>query len=162
MKYILALAFFISLSFAQQEKLVIDANSFEADDKRGISVFTGNVKLKMGNDRLNANKLEIYVDTKSKSKSKTPTKYIATGAVDFEIHSKGKIFIGNGNRVIYNPSKQEYTVIGKGYIKEKVEQREIYADKIFINQLTGSARVSGSEDKPVRFILNIDNSGKQQ
>jgi lipopolysaccharide export system protein LptA len=70
--------------------------------------------------------------------------------------------MGNGEKVIYNPDKQEYTVIGKGYIKETVEEREIYADKIFINQLTGSAKVSGSDDKPVRFILNIDNNGKEQ
>lgn len=161
MKYIVTLAFFISFIFAQNsQKLIIDAKNFEADDKKGVSIFTGNVKLKMGADKLNANKLEIYLNT-GNSKNKKPLKYIATGEVSFDIQSNGKHYIGKGNKVIYNPNTQEYTVIGKGYIKEEVEQREIYAEKIFINQSTGAARVSGSDNKPVRFILNIDNSGKQ-
>ncbi len=159
MRYFIFFIFFISLTYAQQsEKLIIDAKKFEADDQKGISTFTGNVKLKMSKDKLNANKLEIFINTKTKK----PIKYIATGKVDFEIYSNGKHFIGNGERVIYNPDKQEYTIIGKGYINETVEEREIYADEIFINQLTGSAKVSGSDDKPVRFILNIDKNGKDQ
>jgi len=163
MKYFIILLFLISFSFAQEsQKLIIDAKNFETDDKKGISVFTGNVKLTLGTDKLSANKLEVYVNTNTSSNSKKPFRYVAIGEVKFDINSNGKHYTGNGNKVIYNPIKQEYIVMGKGYIKETVEEREIYADKIFINQLTGSAKVSGSDEKPVRFILNIDNSGKAQ
>lgn len=154
MKLLFAVLFSATMLFAQTEKLIIDSLHFETDDATGITTFTGNVKLKKSKDRLNADKLDIYV--KPKSKVKKPLRYIATGSVDFEIYSNGKVYKGKGDKVIYSPDKQEYTVIGNGYLKEEVEQRELMGEKIFINQLTGNATVSGNKDKPVRFILNIE------
>ncbi len=161
MKFLLGLLITSSLLLGASEKLIIDAKNFETDDAKGITVFTGNVKLKKVKDKLNSNKLEIYMKPNSKGKNRQPLKYIATGNADFEIHSNGKIYIGKGEKVIYEPTTQEYTVIGNGYLKETTENRELFGDKIFINQLTGNARVSGSEKKPVRFIINIENGGKK-
>ena len=160
MKFLLGLLITSSLLFSASEKLIIDAKNFETDDAKGITVFTGDVKLKKVKDKLNANKLEIFMTPNSKGKSRQPLKYIATGNADFEIHSNGKIYIGKGEKVIYVPKSQEYTVLGNGYLKETTEDKELFGEKIFINQLTGNARVSGSEKKPVRFILNIE-SGKK-
>ncbi|QKJ23426.1 lipopolysaccharide transport periplasmic protein LptA [Poseidonibacter lekithochrous] len=155
MKFLAGLLVCSTLLFAQTQKLVIDAEQFEASDNKGISSFTGNVKIKMGKDKLNANKVDIYFVSQKGTNVKTPSKYIATGNVDFELVTKLKHYIGKGNKIIYSPSKQEYTVIGNGFLQEKNDNRKIYGDKIYVNQLTGEARVSGSEDKPVRFIINI-------
>ncbi|MGB0990126.1 organic solvent tolerance protein OstA [Arcobacter sp. F155] len=162
MKLLLKLALASTLVFANAntEKLIIDAKNFETDDKKGISIFTGNVKLKMAKDRLNANKLEVYMKPKSQGQNLEPLKYIATGNVSFTIFSNGKHYKGKGNKVIYDPKKLEYTVLGKGYLNEVTEDRKLYGEKIFINQETGNAKVSGTDNKPVRFILNID-SGKK-
>ena len=162
MKLLLKLALASTLVFANAntEKLIIDAKNFETDDKKGISIFTGNVKLKMAKDRLTANKLEVYMKPKAQGKNLEPLKYIATGNVSFTIFSNGKHYKGKGNKVIYDPKKLEYTVLGKGYLNEVTEDRKLYGEKIFINQETGNAKVSGTDNKPVRFILNID-SGKK-
>ncbi|WP_417331983.1 LptA/OstA family protein [Halarcobacter sp.] len=162
MKLLLKLALASTLVFANAntEKLIIDAKNFETDDKKGISIFTGNVKLKMAKDRLNANKLEVFMKPKAQGKNLEPLKYIATGNVSFTIFSNGKHYKGKGNKVIYDPKKLEYTVLGKGYLNEVTEDRKLYGEKIFINQETGNAKVSGTDNKPVRFILNID-SGKK-
>ncbi|RXJ89090.1 organic solvent tolerance protein OstA [Arcobacter sp. CECT 8983] len=162
MKLLLKLALASTLVFANAntEKLIIDAKNFETDDSKGISIFTGNVKLKMAKDRLNSNKLEVFMKPKSQGKNLEPLKYIATGDVSFTIFSNGKHYKGKGNKVIYDPIKQEYTVLGKGYLNEVTEDRKLYGEKIFINQETGNAKVSGTDNKPVRFILNID-SGKK-
>ncbi|NVJ53550.1 MAG: lipopolysaccharide transport periplasmic protein LptA [Campylobacteraceae bacterium] len=162
MKLLLKLALASTLVFANAntEKLIIDAKNFETDDSKGISIFTGNVKLKMAKDRLNANKLEVFMKPKAKGKNLEPLKYIATGNVSFTIFSNGKHYKGKGNKVIYDPKKLEYTVLGKGYLNEVTEDRKLYGEKIFINQETGNAKVSGTDNKPVRFILNID-SGKK-
>ena len=141
--------------FAQSETLTIDAQNFEADDKKGISIFTGNVKMKMGEDRLNAQRVDVYFIT-DKNNAKIPLKYEATGKADFEIITKEKHYIGNGDKVIYSPQKEEYTILGNGYLQEKNDDRKVYGDTIFVNQLTGEARVKGSEQKPVRFIINIE------
>jgi len=163
MKLLLKLALASTLVFANvnTEKLIIDAKNFETDDKKGISIFTGNVKLKMGKDRLNSDKLEVFMKPNAKGKNPEPLKYIATGNVDFTIYSNGKHYMGKGNKVIYNPKKLEYTVLGKGYLNEVTEDRKLYGEKIFINQETGNAKVSGTDNKPVRFILNIESNKKQ-
>ena len=57
--------------FAQSETLTIDAQNFEADDKKGISIFTGNVKIKMGQDKLNADRVDVFFTT-DKDNAKTP------------------------------------------------------------------------------------------
>lgn len=161
MKFLVGIFLSTSLLFAQADKLIIDAKNFETNDAKGLSTFTGNVKLKMVKDKLNSDKLDIYVKPNTKGKAKQPIKYVATGNVDFTIFSNGKHYTGKGNKVIYTPAKQEYTVIGNGYLKEVTEERELFGEKIFIDQISGNARVSGSDKKPVRFILNIENGDKK-
>ena len=155
MRYLIGTLICSTFLFAQSETLVIDAQNFEADDKKGISTFTGDVKIKMGQDKLNAQKVDIYFTT-DKDNAKVPLKYEATGKADFEIVTKDKHYLGNGDKVIYSPQKEEYTILGNGYIEEKNDNRKIYGDTIYINQLSGEARVKGSEQKPVRFIINVD------
>ena len=157
MKFLIGFLLCVTVLFGETQKLVIDATNFETNDLKGLSIFTGDVKLKMDKDKLNSDKLEIYVKPQTKGKAKKPLKYIATGNVDFEIFSNNKHYKGKGKKVTYNPNKQEYVITGNGYLKEVTEDRELFGEKIFINQLTGSAKVNGSKKKPVRFILNIDN-----
>ena len=155
MKYLIGTLLCSTILFAQTETFVIGAQNFEADDKKGISTFTGNVKIKMGQDKLNAEKVDVYFTT-DKDNAKVPLKYEATGKADFEIVTKDKHYIGNGDKIIYSPQKEEYTIIGNGFIEEKNDDRKIYGDTIFVNQLNGEAKVKGSENKPVRFIINVD------
>lgn len=160
MKFLLMVLLTSSMLFATSEKLIIDAKNFETDDSKGITIFTGNVKLKKAKDKLNSQKLEIFMKANSKSKAQ-PDKYIATGNADFEIHTNGKIYKGKGNKIIYEPKKQEYTIIGNGHVKEEVEKRELFGETIYINQVTGNAKVKGTSKKPVRFIINIENGEKK-
>ena len=155
MKYLIGTLICSTLLLAQSETLVIDAQDFQADDKKGISTFTGNVKIKMGQDKLNANKVDVYFTT-DKDNKKVPLKYEATGKADFEIVTTDKHYFGNGDKVIYSPQKEEYTILGNGFLQEKNDDRKVYGDTIYVNQLSGEARVKGSEQKPVRFIINVD------
>ncbi len=155
MKYLIGTLICSTLLLAQSETLIIDAQNFEADDKKGISIFTGNVKIKMGEDKLNAEKVDVYFIT-DKNNGKIPVKYEATGKADFEIITKEKHYIGNGDKVIYSPQKEEYTILGNGFLQEKNDNRKVYGDTIYVNQLTGEARVKGSDQKPVKFIINVE------
>lgn len=164
MKYLIGALLCSSILFAQTQTLIIDAQNFQADEKNGISIFTGNVKIKMGEDKLNAQKVDIFFVT-DKNNNKIPLKYEATGNADFEIVTKAKHYVGNGDKIIYSPQKEEYTIIGNGFLHEKRDDRKIYGDTIYVNQLTGEAKVKGSENKPVRFIIQVDrteNKGTEQ
>lgn len=149
----------MALSVANaNDKLIIDALDFKMDDKKGISIFSGNVKMKMSQDSLNAQKVEIYFENTKDGKN--PTKYIATGKVDFSINTKDKHYIGKGEKLIYEPSKQKYLVSGNGYLEDVNTNRKIYGEEIYVDQLSGEASVKGTEKKPVRFIINLDNKEK--
>ena len=158
MKTILGLLISAILLLANgEDKLIIDSNNFESDDSKGIAIFTGDVKMVRVKDTLNANKVVIYLNTPTdKNTKREATKYIATGKVSFEIFTNLKHYEGSGDEVIYLPQKQQYEIIGNGYLKDITEDKTLIGDHIFIDQLTGNANVKGSKEKPVRFILNIE------
>ena len=104
MRYIFILAFFITSVFS--EKLIIDAKNFEAYDDKGLSVFSGNVKMNKEKDELKCDRLEVYLTKKSSNNSKREAlKYIALGNVSFKISSKDKSYEGKGDKVVYDPKK---------------------------------------------------------
>ena len=164
MKFILAFLLVFTTMFVQakedsKNKLVIDAKQFEAFDKKGISIFTGDVKMSISKDKLNSDKLEVYMTPKSNKNSKQKRavlKYVATGNVSFEVHTKDKSYQGKGSKVIYNPKELKYEILGKASVKELNDEKTLSGEKIILNQKTGEAKVSGSKDKPVRFIMEIE------
>jgi len=146
---------FSSLLSEVENKLIIDAAKFEADDKKGITIFTGNVRMTRIKDKINCDILEVYMIIDQKTNKRTPKKYIAIGHVEFEVYSKNKIYIGSGDKVIFDPIKMKYTVIGNGYLEEKTEGKKLFGDKIYLDEKSGEANVEGSKDQPVRFIMTI-------
>lgn len=168
MKYILTLLMIVGIVFAQSDQkpknqLIIDADQFEAYDNKGLSIFTGNVKMTRIKDKLNSDKLEVYMTPKKEGvkQKRVALKYIATGNADFEVYTLDKHYIGSGEKIIYNPQKLEYEIIGKGYLKEVNENKTLLGEIIFLNQTTGEARVRGTKNKPVRFIMEIESKEKK-
>lgn len=145
-----------STIYAQTSKLIIDAKTFEAKDKEGVSIFTGNVKLQRGKDRLFSDKLVIYMTEKKGNKARTPLRYIATGNAKFIIFTEDKHYIGTGKKIIYSPLKQEYRIFGNGTLDEQIAGTKLSGEEIFINLTTGKAKIKGTSKKPVRLIINIE------
>lgn len=157
------LASMVFLFANSEDKLIIDSNNFVSDDAKGIAIFTGDVKMLRIKDKLNANKVEVYLNTPNdQNQKREATKYVATGNVSFEIFTALKHYEGKGEKVIYLPQKLQYEIIGNGYLKDITEDKTLIGETIFINQKTGNATVKGSKDKPVRFILNIESNNKDQ
>jgi len=164
MKYILTFLMVFTTLFAQakeapKNQLIIDAEQFEAFDNKGLSIFTGNVKMTRVKDKLDSDILEVYMTPLKKGETKQKRvvlKYVAIGNVSFEIYTKGKHYKGKGDKVIYKPTILEYEIIGKGSIKELNEDKTLIGDKIILNQTTGEAKVNGTKNKPVRFIMQIE------
>jgi lipopolysaccharide export system protein LptA len=161
MRYLAATLLLSTLLFAQNDILEIDSVDFQADDKKGISIFTGNVKVRMNQDKLNAKRVDVFFQTDKNTNNKTPLRYEAIGDADFEIVTADKHYVGKGDKIIYNPKKEEYNIIGNGFVHEKKDDRKVYGDNIFINQVTGEAKVKGSENKPVKFIINVERGEKK-
>lgn len=152
-KYILLLAILNTIIYANQ--LVIDAAKFELNDKEGSTIFTGNVKMKKLDDRIDAQKIEVYTTQADKDGKREMKQFIATGSVYFTVYTEDKIYEGKGDKVIYNPKDMKYTIIGNGFVEEKVEGTKLYGDTIYLDEQSGEAEIKGSEQKPVRFIMDL-------
>ena len=56
----------LALSSDKQKAIELEADSADLDDKKGISIYRGNVILTQGSTRLNASQLTLYHDKKHK------------------------------------------------------------------------------------------------
>ena len=138
------------------EQVEVNADNFFADENKQISEFTGNVHIKKGAyDELFANKVIVYFDTK-----RQPIKYVATGNARAKIAMKDKHYDGKGDTLTYEPATQTYTVTGNGHLHEVETDKNVYGEKIVVNQNSGTYNVNSDEKKPVKFIFQIEDKAK--
>ena len=94
--------FLALLSTAEELKVVSD--NFKGDQQKGVSVFTGHVKITKGFDEMNASKITIYTD-----KSNKPSKDLAEGDVSFYIVTEqNEKYRGTAQTAVYLPNEGEY------------------------------------------------------
>jgi len=160
MKYKLLSILFLVSTLSSNE-LQIKANNFNGDENTGISVFTGNVKIKKLNDELNASKVTVYTN-----KQKEPTKFVAVGNVSFYIQTKEKtIYEGVSKKAIYIPATKEYHFFKDVHLKQVGDKKEIIGDEVLLKTIEGKAYAKGAESEPVIMIFNIaddKNTSKEQ
>ncbi|MDA3946185.1 MAG: lipopolysaccharide transport periplasmic protein LptA [Helicobacteraceae bacterium] len=151
MKYIYLLTFFLLISL-QAEQLKVVANSFNGDEKSGITVFKGDVKIAKGSDELNASNVTIYTNAKRK-----PTKYIAIGNVSFFIKTENESrYKGTAGKAIFIPANKEYHFYENVHIEQIDEKKEIIGEEVIINTVEGKARAKRGDTKPVVMTFEID------
>ena len=151
MRHLILITFFLLIS-VQAEQLKIIAKSFNGDEKTGITVFKGNVKIQKGSDELNASIVTVYTDAKHK-----PTKYIAKGNVSFYIKTESKsIYKGKAQKAIFIPNKSEYHFYKNVHIEQVDEKKEINGEEVIISTIEGRARAKGGKNKPVIMTFEIE------
>ena len=143
--------------YAEETYLNIDASFFEADEKKQIMTFKGNVKMTKNKDILLCKQLVINtIPSKENSKKQIPKDYKATGDVHFTIHTAQNILKGKGDTVLYYPDELKYIIIGNGYLEDTKEGKKVTANKIYIDEKTGHTKIDGDVNKPVKFRLKIE------
>ncbi len=138
------------------EQLKIVAKSFNADEKAGVTVFKGDVKIKKGFDELNASTVTVYTNVKRK-----PTKYVAKGNVSFYIKTEAQsIYQGKAQKVIFLPLQKEYHFYKNVNIKQLDEKKEIIGEEVVISTVAGQAHAKGDGEKPVIMTFEIEEEKK--
>ena len=157
MKFFLLLSVFLSVSIVAEE-LQVKSESFFADEKKGISIFTGNVNIIKSNDELNASKVTIFVD-----KDNQPIKFIAEGNASFKILTEDNIrYKGKAQKVVYYPNKKEYQFFTNVHLIQVDEKKEIIGKEVNLNTITGKAHAKSSKNEPVIMIFNIKEDKKEK
>ncbi|MBD3798623.1 lipopolysaccharide transport periplasmic protein LptA [Sulfuricurvum sp.] len=140
---------FSTLLLAEELKVISD--TFKGDQRNGISVFNGNVKVTKGYDELNASKVTIYTDKENK-----PTKYLAEGDVTFYIVTEvGEKYKGKAQSAVYLPNESEYQFSKKVDLIRIDDYRRIKGDRIVVNTTQGHALAESANDEPVIMTFTI-------
>lgn len=138
------------------QELQVESNSFYADEKKGISIFKGDVHIVKGNDELNASKVTIYTDKKNQ-----PTKFLTEGKSSFKIHTQnGSLYKGKAHKVIYYPKNKEYHFYKNVHLIQVDEKKEIIGEEVVLKTIEGKAYAKSSKTKPVIMIFNIPEDTK--
>ena len=141
---------------AHAEELKVVAESFEADEQKGYSIFKGNVVLTKGLDELNASKVTVFVD-----KERKPTKFIAKGNVSFVINTLAEdVYSGKAQEVRFFPQHKEYHFYTDVHLVQRNKQKEITGDEVIVDLVDGRAFAKGAKKKPVIMIFNIEESNQ--
>ncbi len=142
--------FLTSMSWAEELKVLSD--NFKGDQPKGVSIFTGNVKVTKGLDELNASKVTIYTDAARK-----PTKYLAEGSVSFYIVTEaGEKYRGKSQRAIYLPNESEYQFYEKVDLLRLDDFRRVKGDKVVVNTVQGHASADSAGGDPVVMIFTLE------
>ncbi len=148
MRFIAFFSLFFIVLFAKEVK--ITAQKFEADEKKMVSIFSGNVHLQRDLDEINASILTITFDKEGK-----PISYEASGDLHFAISADDQFFIGSADYMIYKPKDKEYKIVGNAFIHEINTNKKLYGEKIIIDRKSGKSKILGTSTKPVKFIFSI-------
>ncbi len=139
------------------QNLKITSDKFSGDQKNGISIFTGNVNMVNGNDKLNAAKVTVYTDDKNQ-----PTKMIAKSNVTFRIKAEnGAQYVGKAQKVVYFPNKKEYQFFNSVHLKQLDTEKEIIGERVKLNAIKGTAYAEGGNKEPVIMIFNLPSEDKE-
>lgn len=147
------LVFVISLLIASawSEELKVISDNFKGDQQKGVSVFSGNVKMTKGFDELNASKVTIYTDS-----DKKPVKYVAEGDVSFYIVTEmQERYKGKSQTAIYLPNESEYHFYKKVDLIRIDDFRRVKGDKVVVNTIYGQASAESANNEPVVMTFTL-------
>ena len=141
------------------EQVKILADSFDGNEKKGVTTFKGNVKITKGNDELNASRVTVYTDA-----DRNPKKYEAQGNVSFYIDmpENNATYKGDAGKVVYYPVKQEYQFYTDVHLYQLNTDRKIFGEEVILNTVDGNAKALGKKKAPVMMIFNVEDKKKEK
>lgn len=151
-------AFFGLAQVGFGDELLIDARRVFADEKKGITSAEGSVHITKERDKLNADKVNVYMN-----KERKPFKFEAIGNVDFHIFTQdGRELKGKSDTLIYLIEQSEYQLIGRAEAKEIGKPNYLKGEKIIFNNKENFANVQSEGDAPVRVIIDLNDINKDK
>jgi len=137
--------------FSYGANMQILSQKFEYNQTKNLSIFTKDVNVTKEKDNILCNKLFVY-----STKDKKLKKLIAIGNVKFVVNDKNATYKGKSDKLTYIPPQKLFIFEGKVHITKIQDNQQIFGDKIIVDKQTGSAKVVGKENKPLKFIIKVN------
>lgn len=136
----------------EHEVINVVAEYFEQDEKKGIIVFIGNVKITRENGYLNADKVTVYRDVETDDVIKT----VAEGNVDM----KDGDLLATCENAVLNEADDTIELTGSVVVTQKEDIVE--APYITYNRKTGIRKGKGNDKELVQFRVQLKKKKKAE
>jgi len=156
MKNILIMILSITYLYSAPVDVDIQAEYFDSDKAKNKVIFRGNVSMVKGADTLVCDEITLKTKMNEETNSTQIISYVAIGNVSFTIKNPTSYLIGNGDKVTYDIDGELYVIRGNGYLEDRLSNKIIRGENIYINQKTGHTRIDGTKEKPVQFKFTIE------
>ena len=136
-----------------QGAMVIHSNTLEADDKKGVVIFTGEVEAKRDDFTVYCHNMTVYYE-KSPAKEGTEEvaarieKIVAIGNVRI-VRAEGGT--ATGEKAVYYQQDEKLVLTGKPVVKQK--DNSVEGDRITLFLKENRSVVESSSDKKVRAVI---------
>ena len=148
MKYLIVL---FMLLFSYGANMQILSKTFEYNQKQNLSKFIGDVNVTKEKDNILCDKLFVY-----STKDKKLDTLVALNNVRFIINDKNATYKGTSNKLTYIAPKELFIFEGKVHITKIQDNQQLFGDKVIINKKNGTANVIGKKNKPLKFIIKVN------
>jgi lipopolysaccharide transport protein LptA len=146
-KYLLI---FIAL-FSFGANMQILSKTFEYDQAKNVSKFEGDVNVTKDKDNILSDILYVYT-----TKNKKLYKLVAIKNVRFVVTDNNATYKGSSDKLTYIAPQKLFIFEGKVHIKKLQDNQQLFGDKVVIDKLHGTANVIGKENKPLKFIIKVN------
>ncbi|MDR1452247.1 MAG: hypothetical protein LBI57_07985 [Helicobacteraceae bacterium] len=137
--------------FLCAEVVEATAKSFYADENAGETILSGSAKIVRGKDVLRGDRITILF-----TKERDIRKYESKGASSFNVTiDENSQYIGEADEIVYLPSEGTYSLKGRAWVEDPINQRKVMGDQIVFNEKTRVAQVNGEQSAPVKLIFTI-------
>lgn len=143
-----------ALSNDQEQPILVEADSVDIDEGKGVSVYQGQVDVKQGSIHITADKVTVY------RKEKRTDRVLAVGApVRFEQKTdKGQLVKGNALKVEYQVSSDELTLTGEALLTQGEDR--FSSDRIVYDRKNAKVKAGASAEGTQRVRITINPNQK--
>ncbi|MCD6305615.1 MAG: lipopolysaccharide transport periplasmic protein LptA [Deltaproteobacteria bacterium] len=137
----------------QQDAMIIQSNTLEADDKNGIVTFAGDVEAKREDFTVYCRKMVVYyVKLPSREESESVAgrvdRIVATGNVKIVRADGG---VATGEKAVYYQEDEKLVLTGAPVVRQK--DNSVEGDRITLYLRENRSVVESSSDKKVKAVI---------
>jgi len=137
----------------QQDAMIIQSNTLEADDKKGMVTFVGDVEAKREDFTVYCRKMVVYYvklpsQEGRESVASQVDRIVATGDVKI-VRAEGGV--ATGEKAVYYQKDEKLVLTGTPVVRQK--ENSVEGDRITLYLKEDRSVVESSSDKKVRAVI---------
>jgi lipopolysaccharide export system protein LptA len=156
MKIFLIPLFIVANLLCQSQIYTIKSDKVTLNKKQNYILFEQNVYFTKDRYKIICDKLKANSSQKNKSNEVILKSFTASGDVTFTYQQeKDKYAIIQGDFLMYDVAKKQYTVSGNVRLDDMQNKRKLKGETVYIDELSGKILAEGDKYNPINLIIEL-------